>query len=207
MQSLLEHIVATPSVHARFLNTLSLLEYVGARKILKSQPYACLDHRVLAHAAEEIRHAQLLKRAAMKLAPDCATYDPAALICGKEAFNYFQTVDHAASQILNEHDPRHCYLYSTYLVEIRALEFYMLFDKVMRTLGKPSVFRGILAEEQRHLQEINDWLSNIDNHQQKLDQLMQIENTAFEVFMHAVADEVGWEKYSQNNQPKLALSA
>ena len=33
----LERIVADPSIHARFLNTLSRLEYVGARKLMKSQ--------------------------------------------------------------------------------------------------------------------------------------------------------------------------
>jgi hypothetical protein len=204
MENVIQAIVNTPAVYPRFLNTLSLLEYVGARKILKSQSYSRLDHKLLAHAAEEIRHAQLLKRAAMKLSPDCATYDAAALICGKQAFTYFQAVDYAAIQVLNEHDPWHCYLYSTYLVEIRALEFYTAFEKVVRGMGKPSVFRGILAEEQRHLQDINDWLSSVENHQEKLRQLTQVENTAFEMFMRAVAAEV---KHSQINQPALALSA
>ena len=37
LEALLADVVASPAVHARFVNTLSRLEYVGVRKMLKSR--------------------------------------------------------------------------------------------------------------------------------------------------------------------------
>jgi len=37
LEGLISQIVADPALHARWLNTFSYLEYVGFRKILKSQ--------------------------------------------------------------------------------------------------------------------------------------------------------------------------
>lgn len=60
-QECLTALVKQPTLHARFLNTLSLLEFIGARKIMKSQEEDSVTPAVLAHATEEIRHAQVLK--------------------------------------------------------------------------------------------------------------------------------------------------
>ena len=61
--SALERIVAQPAIHARFINTLSRLEYVGARKLMKSQDSSGLDRETLQHLVEETRHAWMLKKA------------------------------------------------------------------------------------------------------------------------------------------------
>ena len=37
LEGLISQIVADPALHARWLNTFSYLEYVGFRKIVKSQ--------------------------------------------------------------------------------------------------------------------------------------------------------------------------
>ncbi len=37
LEDLFRGIATDPSRHARFLNTISMLEYIGARKIMKSQ--------------------------------------------------------------------------------------------------------------------------------------------------------------------------
>ncbi len=191
MKSLLISIMNDPQTYARFLNTLSLLEYMGARKILKSQRQDVLSEKLLSHAAEEIRHAQVLKRAAKKIAPKiCDTYAPESLLCGKAAQAYFQTVDHAAVEKLGITNPSHAYLYTTWLIEIRALKFYTAWEEVFQQTGQPSVFRGILKEEEKHLQEILQWLQAIDGHEHHMTLLQQIEESAFNQLLQTWASEV-----------------
>ncbi len=186
MQQLLKKIINVPDKYARFLNTLSLLEYIGARKIIKSQKQQQLNEKLLAHISEELRHAWILKRAALKISSQCDNYETSNLLCGPEAMHYFQTIDHAAVTQLQESDLWNCYLFTTLLLELRALEFYSAFEQVLQELGKPSIFRGILAEENRHLQEMLEWIHLIPDHDAKLKQLKKIETTEFLVFMQAV---------------------
>lgn len=191
MRRLLISIVNDPQIYARFLNTVSLLEYMGARKILKSQRQEVLTEKLLDHAAEEIRHAQVLKRAAKKLAPKiCDTYAPESLLCGQQAQAYFQTVDHAAADTLGITNPSHAYLYTTWLIEVRALKFYTAWEDILRQIGQRSVFRGILKEEEKHLQEILQWLQVIDNHEHHMALLQGIEEAAFAQLLQAWTSEL-----------------
>lgn len=184
---MIKKMMASDMIYARFLNTLSLMEYTGARKIIKSQPQQHIHKKILDHMAEEMRHAQVLKRAAMKVAPGvCDTYEPDTLFCGVEAYQYFQTVDHAAKQALNVRDPWQCYLYTTFLIEIRVLMFYAAFEKALLESGKPSVFRSILAEEKNHLEEVSGWLSEIPDYEKNKETLKKIEEEAFEKFLLAI---------------------
>ena len=51
-----------PNLHARWLNMFSYLEYIGFRKIVKSQGAENLSLETLGHAVEEGRHALMLKK-------------------------------------------------------------------------------------------------------------------------------------------------
>jgi hypothetical protein len=187
MENILRKIVASDNLYGRFLNTLSLMEYIGARKIIKSQSDKQLNKKLLDHMAEEIRHAQRLKRAALRAAPNvCKDYSPAALLCGDAAYRYFQTVDHAAQTECNEHNPWHCYLYTTFLIEVRVLLFYAAFEKILLAFEKPSVFRGILAEEKNHLEEVSAHLSALPDFEKNMVRLKNIEAEAFEKFLMAL---------------------
>lgn len=187
MKTVLQKIVESTELLARFINTLSLLEYIGARKIIKSQPQESLNEEILAHMYEEVRHAQVLKRAALKLAPElCATYAKTALLKGDAACRYIQTVDHAAQEAFAERDPWRSYLYTTFLVEERANSLYPMIDEVLSAAGKNPLFRGILEEEQRHLAEISAWLKEIPEGEAKILQLRTIEVTAFEQWSDAL---------------------
>ena len=57
LESLIGAVVADRALHARWLNTFSYLEYVGFRKIVKSQRAEGLTAAILGHACEEARHA------------------------------------------------------------------------------------------------------------------------------------------------------
>lgn len=189
MKTTLHKIIRSPLIHARFINTLSLLEYIGARKIIKSQQQTQITVDILAHMVEELRHAQILKRAALKLAPQlCATYAPEALFCGEAACRYIQTLDHAAEKLFNERDPWPSYLYTTLLIEERANKVYPQIDKVLQENGKPTLFRGILVEEERHLQEINHCLKTIPDAENRATILRPIEQNAFADFVSAMEE-------------------
>src|SRR3954466_7408301 len=67
LDALLGDVVAVPGVHARFVNTLSRLEYVGVRKMLKSRRSERMDLDGLQHVLDEGVHALRLKKAAIGL--------------------------------------------------------------------------------------------------------------------------------------------
>lgn len=190
MKSLIECIFSSPKLSAQFLNTLSLLEYIGARKILKSQSQSHVTLELLGHIQEEIRHAQTLKRAVNRILPGYENYHPEVLLCGKQACDYFQSIDHAAQQKFGEENPWHYYLYTTWLIETRATEVYSLCDEVLSSLNKPLIFRGILTEEEKHLSEVERWMTKIPDHEIKKKQLKDFENEQFCIFVHAVEQAV-----------------
>ena len=57
-------------LHSLWLNTLSFLEYTGARKIAKALPQTAFNERLLEHFSEETQHSLYFKRLARK-ARDC----------------------------------------------------------------------------------------------------------------------------------------
>lgn len=167
LQSLVASIVAEPALHARWLNTFSYLEYVGFRKIVKSQRAETLSAAILGHACEEGRHALSLKKLAIKLggAP-FDSYQPEVLLCGEEAEAYLQDLDKACEEAFaerpDEERARLTYGYVTLLVERRALDVYNTYKKV---LGETEITRkltSLLAEEVKHLADIEGLLQTAD---------------------------------------------
>jgi hypothetical protein len=154
--STLKRLAQHRELHARFVNTLSLLEYIGARKILKSQKESRMTAELLAHVAEEIRHAQALKRVALKMSEgELAGYSQDELLAGSEARAYMQDVDH--TPLLEGESSRDAftsYLYTTLLIEERANRLYPLYEPVLAEAGYPGVLSGILKEEVAHLHDI-----------------------------------------------------
>jgi rubrerythrin len=145
---------ANPELHARFLNTISLLEYMGARKILKSQNEDKISAQTLAHTAEEIRHAQTFKKLALKMsAGKLTSYGEEHLLCGEEAKEYFQAIDQAVHNETGA-DPFTNYLYTTLLIEERANQVYPIYEPILARAGYPGVLKAIIQEEDTHLKEI-----------------------------------------------------
>jgi bacterioferritin (cytochrome b1) len=191
MENTLKKIVASDNFCGRFLNTLSCMEYVGARKIIKNQAQQQINKKILTHMHEEMRHALVLKKAALRVLPDlCASYAPEALLAGEAAYQYFQAVDHAAPSVLQEQDPWRCYLYTTFLIEVRVLVFYAAFDRVLIEAEKAPVFRGILAEEEKHLEDVSQELKTIPDYEKNIAQLNAVEAQAFDAFLERVRAEI-----------------
>jgi hypothetical protein len=164
LEAIIATIVAEPTLHARWLNTFSFLEYVGFRKIVKSQRAETLGVAVLTHALEEGRHALGLRKIAVKLGgPRFDSYAPETLLCGEEAESYFQDLDAACDDAFADRTDaertRLAYASVTALVERRALDVYAVYS---RALGSSEIARkleGLLAEEVKHLGEVEAWLT------------------------------------------------
>lgn len=159
-QKILQELTLHPQLHGRFLNMLSLLEYIGARKIMKSQKEVGMNPVVLTHIAEEVRHAQVFKKLALKVAgPTVMTFEEEALLCGREGRTYFQTIDRTAQDVVGSDHIWLNYLLTTLIVEERAQNFYSFYDELLTQLGLGGPLKAIVREEVNHLKEVKDFLS------------------------------------------------
>jgi len=161
----LRRIVGDRNLHARLLNTLARMEYVGARKILKSRRAEDLDGDGLQHVLEEVAHSLRLKRAAEKVGddPECVrTFDEAHTLAGRAGEDYVQGVDAAAAAVLGDvSEPRRTelnYLLSSVLIEVRAERFYREYDRVLADAETAVRVTTIYKDEVRHLAEMEERL-------------------------------------------------
>lgn len=194
LSHLLGIIVSDSQLHARFINTFSYLEYLGFRKIVKSQHSEEIDSVVLTHAIEEARHALKLKRYAIKLGgTNFQRYAEDAMLCRKEAEIYFKFLDESVCKSLQSFTKKEIsrltYLYVTLLVEIRALGIYTEYNKLAGSASSP--FVGILAEEKNHLSVVEAELKSLDRDMAiRLQEFQPIEGKLYELFVRALRSEI-----------------
>jgi rubrerythrin len=156
IQAILRQIAAEPALEARWLNTLSLLEFIGARKISRTIADRHPSLEVLGHLADETRHAMAFKR----LACEVAGRDVSEYLCAQEATAWFQMLDRElaawATQALGRADVRLNYLLTTTLVEQRAMLLYPLYKAATRQASVRAELGKIVTEEQSHRRDIEE---------------------------------------------------
>jgi hypothetical protein len=189
-KKILTEVVNRPEIHGKFLNTLSLLEYIGARKIMKSQDEARITPTTLAHMTEEIRHAQIIKKLALKVSSDSVkTYAEESLICGLEARAYIQAIDHAAASVVGPKSSWVNYLLTTLVIEERAQELYPFYDELLIPLGLGGPLKAIFREEEGHLEQVIAALKeNGGLTETQIELVRQEERVFFTAFFAAVAE-------------------
>lgn len=197
LSSLLEQIVGDSFLHARWLNTFSYLEYVGFRKIVKSQIGHLLDDETLKHAVEEGRHALLLKKQSIKFGGSFfKSYDENSMLCGKQAENYFQSLDSQCEKIIaryfqSNQKTKVTYLYVTWLIELRALHVYKAYQQQLCKQNISMPLNGLLAEEDQHLQSVEKDLLNLDpNFQKHAEKLKLIEEQLYAEYLDSLSKEL-----------------
>ncbi|MBN1237494.1 MAG: hypothetical protein JXB36_03280 [Gammaproteobacteria bacterium] len=154
-RSVLARVVPDAPLHARLINTLSMLEHMGSHKIMATQHSAGIDQPTLKHVAEEAHHAWFMKRQAEKTAERPLEYVPADLLAPASARMYFQRLESAMTRTLGRQKSlRAVYLYMSMIVEFRALWFYRLYQQALKRAGHPMSLRRVLGEEQSHLADI-----------------------------------------------------
>ncbi|WP_442587752.1 hypothetical protein ACSBL2_17040 [Pedobacter sp. AW31-3R] len=171
IEELLRHIVGEQALHARFLNTLSLQENIGARKISASELPETTTYMVLKHAAEEHRHAYYLKKQVAKLSPgQFLTYEPDYLLAPRGSRLYLNKLDLETSRYLKNTlrltgaDLKFgAYLLVTYAIEVRADYLYPIYQQVLNEVKSTVSVRNIIVEEQGHLEEMIEQLKRFSS--------------------------------------------
>lgn len=168
ISQLLTRIVASEELHAKWLNTLSFLENCGARKIAACEHPTLVREEMLKHAAEEFRHAHLLKRQIERISHDrMDTYSLSLMLGGTATLHYLTALDVKASRYLRgaglaKNAIREAaYLLVTYAIELRAAELYPIYDAILRKCGSRVVVKSILLEEKEHLFEMKEGLHQL----------------------------------------------
>ena len=191
---LLDRIVVDRELHARFVNTLSRLEYVGVRKILKSRRSERIALDGLQHILDEAVHALRLKKAAVALAGAggaVATFADDATLAGDAGEGYLQALDRRAEEALLEVPPAERgeanYRLTSAAVEVRAQVFYPIYDDCLRDSGAGFSVAAISKDEDRHLEEMAAGLERtLPDWRRHLEAVLAAEEALYARFLAAV---------------------
>jgi hypothetical protein len=156
IQNVLQRIAAESTREAQWLNTVSLLEFIGARKISRTVADRHPTLEVLQHLADETRHALAFK----KLACEVAGGEVTGYLCPEAAGTYFQTLDRTlaawAAKAVGAEDVHLSYLLTTTLVEQRAMQIYPLYKAASRNPVVREELGRVVVEEQSHRRSIEE---------------------------------------------------
>jgi len=166
LKQLTDKIVPADELHGKWLNSLSMMENTGARKISKYEDPIHADIIVLKHAAEEARHAYYLKKQIGKLADiSCPDYTYPYLLAPVQSHHYLNMLDVEACRYLKNklglegRALKHgAYLLVTYAIEVRADMLYGIYQESLSNHGSKVNVRSIIVEEEGHLAEMQRML-------------------------------------------------
>lgn len=196
LQQILQHIVPSDELHGKWLNSLSMMENTGARKISKYEHPVLADIIVLKHAAEEARHAYYLKKQIGKLAGvSCPDYSYPYLLAPVESHHYLNMLDVEACRYLKSkmgltgRELKHgAYLLVTYAIEVRADMLYGVYQEVLTGHGSKVNVKSIILEEEGHLAEMQRMLQEFHPDWQTLAaDMCAVEDKLFQNWVNAIA--------------------
>ncbi|MBI1862310.1 MAG: ferritin-like domain-containing protein [Deltaproteobacteria bacterium] len=137
----LAKISENPRLENEFLELLSLLEYVGCRKILKGVPVEKVSVDVLVHIQEESLHALMLRRLVDK--PSGVPWSES--LFAPMGWEYFRQLD---KRVSTEVSPS--YEAVSWAIEQRALSLYPDYFSLTTREDVKKVLSTIIAQEKRH---------------------------------------------------------
>ena len=193
-------IVEQPHLHAKWLNTLSLMENTGARKIAAFEDGTGVTESILKHAAEEFRHAYFLKRQIHKIVDSgFDDYQSEWLLLPAASRNYLRRLDVSVSRYAKNTLCKQgrelkaaAYLLTTYAIEVRADMLYPVYQEKLKSVDSPVSVRSIIVEEEGHLEEmISSMEREIPDWQTHAEQCTLVEQHLFECWISRVAKVVG----------------
>ncbi|MBS1529257.1 MAG: hypothetical protein JSU01_03025 [Bacteroidetes bacterium] len=201
---LLLHIVQDAPLHARWLNTLSLMENTGARKISACEDPETVTYIILKHAAEEHRHAFYLKKQIEKVGEACPTYSQQYLLAANSSRHYLNQLDVEACRYLKTElglkgkELRFAaYLLVTYAIEVRADELYPVYQDALDKVSSKVNVKSIILEEEGHLEEmINQLKSFSPNWELHANKAVEMESRLFNQWINELSKELEMQKAS-----------
>jgi hypothetical protein len=154
----LERIVGNGETHGLLMAKLACLEKSGHRKLIKLQNRLCArDQCIIAHAADEARHAHLLDRASKELGVRGAM--------DGHTRTYVTRLELFALRKLREEalptSPLAPYVLVSYTLEERAKELYPCYELVLRSSSSAFSVQSIIDDELLHLDGMEKALSSL----------------------------------------------
>ena len=195
LAAVVKKVVASDELHAKWLNSLSMMENTGARKISKYEHPTFTDIIVLKHAAEEARHAYYLKKQIGKLKNDhCPDYSYPYLLAPVDSYHYLHQLDVDACRYikttlgLEGRAMKHgAYLLVTYAIEVRADMLYGIYQAELTAQKSKVNVKSIIAEEEGHLAEMQRMLQSFHTDWQRLaDDMCAVEHKLFDRWIDAL---------------------
>jgi len=199
VEDIFTKVVSNPSLHSRWLNTLSMMENAGAKKIKNCEHPVLVNEIILKHSAEEARHAHYLKKQISKVEKgSCPTYEKKYLLAPNHSYYYLHVLDVQLCRYLKEKfgyrsdDLKYAaYLLVTYAIEVRADELYPRYQAVLTQQNSPVNVRSIIAEEENHLLEMRNQLKEFSSDWQVLcDDAVKCERILFTDWIAALNQEL-----------------
>lgn len=204
MREILKKITADKNLEARWLNTLSLLEFIGARKICRS---VCENHPqsfVLEHFADESRHAHAFKKMHDNLVStinqDRFSSDNSYL-CHDQAVSYFQMLDQLVNEKIQEAKLEKAqfinYLLVTHLIEKRAMLVYPLYSHLTQYSDIKNQLDQIIQEEASHRSFVKEQIQKALKQQNQIGFIEiceSIEEQLFFSFEQSLKKELSFKK-------------
>ncbi len=162
LKTIIEKIISSPELHAKWVNTLSYMENVGARKISRFEHRTETNLMILKHAAEEARHAFFLKKQIQKIDGNlCPSFSAEYILAPHQSLEYLNLLDIRISRFLKEkyHLSGYelkfgAYLLTTYAIEIRANDIYPVYQDALTSINSEINVKSIIQEEIGHLEEM-----------------------------------------------------
>lgn len=208
MKEILREIVKNPQTEARWLNTLSLLKHIGARKIAKT---VCEGHppvEILKHLSDETRHAYVFKNLSRIVAGGEGT----GYLCTDEAVSYLQILDSTVSEWLagatGKSDSRQNYVLVSCMIERRGSNLYQLYKKITNSPEVRVELEKIIEDEASHLEFVEDKAKKILSGAGPagIGHCEEIEEKLFSVFASTLEKELKGAE-TESAQKKLRKSA
>lgn len=199
MYSLITKIVEDNVLHAKWLNTLSFMENMGARKISASEHHENVSLIQLKHAAEEHRHAYYLKKQILKVSDTIAkNYYQTELLAATYTKQYLHRLDVQCSRLIKQkfgldgEELRYVsYLFVTYAIEVRADQLYPVYQSVLTEKKSSVMVKSIILEEEGHLEEMIAQLNDFHlDWKMYVNQILTLENQLFNDWLQAIQSEV-----------------
>lgn len=199
LSNVISRIVADDQLHARWLNTLSLMENTGARKISACEDPATVTYIILKHAAEEHRHAFYLKKQLEKVeGVNLPTYAGEYLLAPSSSKYYLNQLDVSVCRYLKNTLSLSgaqlrfaAYLLVTYAIEVRADELYPIYQDALHEAGSKVNVKSIILEEEGHLEEMINQLRTFSPEWEKhAAEAVRIETELFDQWVEQLSREV-----------------
>ncbi|MES2617737.1 MAG: hypothetical protein V4613_07660 [Bacteroidota bacterium] len=199
MEHLFTTIVNNNALHSKWLNTLSMMENAGAKKIKNCEHPVLVNEIILKHSAEEARHAYYLKKQISKLQNEsCPTYEKKYLMAPDQSYFYLHALDVQVCRYLKNNygykgdDLKYAaYLLVTYAIEVRADDLYPKYQAVLTAHGCKVNVKTIIAEEENHLHEMKQQLEVFSpNWHQLCEDALQLETALYNDWIKALEKEV-----------------